>query len=128
MVLADDNETIRQLIKALLETQPDWQVVGEATDGQDAIEKTRELNPDVVILDFDMPGMNGIDATRVIVKEFPGTAVVLLTLHESKTMARLALRAGARCSLIKSKVAQHLVEVVESVIAPQHARAPKKSR
>jgi DNA-binding NarL/FixJ family response regulator len=128
IVLADDNETIRQLIKALLESRSDWRVVGEASNGRDAIEKTRALNPDVVILDFRMPGLNGIDATRAIVKESPGMAVVLLTVHDSKTLTRLALRAGARCCLGKSKVAQHLVEAVESAIAPQHARAPKKPR
>lgn len=68
IVLADDNDTVRQLIKTLLETRSEWQVLGEAQDGREAIEKASELNPDVVILDFRMPGMNGIDATRAIVQ------------------------------------------------------------
>jgi DNA-binding NarL/FixJ family response regulator len=119
IVLADDNETVRQLIKTLLETRPEWRVVGEAENGRDAIQKVRELNPDVAILDFSMPGMNGIDATRAIVQELPGTAVVVLTMHDSKTLVRLALRAGARRCLLKPEVTQHLLEAVESLIAPQ---------
>jgi DNA-binding NarL/FixJ family response regulator len=127
IVLADDNDTVRQLIKALLETRSEWQVVGEAKNGREAIEKTRELNPDVAIVDFSMPEMNGIDATRAIVQEFPGTAVVVLTEHDSKTLVRLALRAGARCCVLKSEATQHLVEAVESLTNPQDVRMSTRS-
>jgi DNA-binding NarL/FixJ family response regulator len=128
IVLADDNETVRHLIRTLLQTRSEWQVVAEAADGREAIEKTRELKPDVVILDFRMPGVNGIDATKVIVKELPATAVIVLTVHNSKALMRLALGAGARCCMVKSEVSQQLVEVIESVITPQKTRAPHKNR
>lgn len=76
--------------------------MAEAADGREAIEKARELKPDVVILDFRMPGVNGIDATRTIVKELPGTAVIVLTVHNSKALMRLALGAGG--ALLHSQV------------------------
>jgi CheY-like chemotaxis protein len=97
IVLADDNDTVHQLIKTLLETRSEWQVLGEAKDGREAIEKASELNPDVVILDFRMPGMNGIDAKRAIVRKLPGMGVVVLTVHDSKTPVPLGPpRGGAQ--------------------------------
>ncbi len=127
IVLADDNDTVRELIKKLLETRSEWQVVGEAKNGREAIKKARDLNPDVAIVDFSMPGMNGIDATRAIVQEQPATAVIVLTMHDSKTLVRLALRAGARRCLLKSEVTQHLMEAIESSIAPQHVAVSGRS-
>ena len=102
LVLADHNDTVRHLLRALLESQSEWRVVGEAKDGRDAIEKTRELKPDVMILNFRMPGLNGLDATRAMVKELPSTVVIILTVHDSKTLVRLALRARPRCCLLKT--------------------------
>jgi DNA-binding NarL/FixJ family response regulator len=117
IVLAEHNDTVRDLLKTLLETRSRWHVVADVRDGRSAIEKTRELNPDIVILDFGMPGMTGIDATREIVKELPGMRVLLLTVHDSEWFARLALSAGARCCLLKSEVPRRLVPAVESIIA-----------
>jgi DNA-binding NarL/FixJ family response regulator len=117
IVLAEDNDTVRHLLKSLLEAQLGWNVVAEVRDGRSAIETTRELNPDIVILDFDLPGLNGIDATREIVKELPDMRILVLTVHDSEWLVRLALSAGARCCLLKSEVTRRLMPVVESMIA-----------
>src|SRR5207249_11301535 len=84
VLVADDHALVRQGIRSLLESRLGWQVVGEAKNGREAVEKAAELRPDVVILDITMPELNGIEATRQIVKAVPETEVLILTMHESE--------------------------------------------
>jgi DNA-binding NarL/FixJ family response regulator len=102
IVVVDDHGVVRRGVRALLETQPGWQVVGEGATGREAVELVRNLRPQVVVLDLSMPEMNGLEATRQIVKESPQTEVLVLTMHHSEQLARDVLQAGARGYLLKS--------------------------
>jgi DNA-binding NarL/FixJ family response regulator len=99
----------------LLAEQPGWQVVAEASDGRDAVEKTRTLKPDVIILDIAMPTLNGLEATRQIVKASPGARVLILTMHETDPLIREVLDAGARGYVLKTDAGRDLVSAVEAL-------------
>src|SRR6266516_4627165 len=96
ILVADDHEIVRRGLCAILESHTGWEVCGEAADGREAVEKTRQLNPDVVILDIGMPSLNGLEATRQILKTNPHAKVLILTLHDSDQVVREVLNAGAR--------------------------------
>jgi DNA-binding NarL/FixJ family response regulator len=113
--VADDHEVVRRGLCALLQAQPDWEICGEAGDGREALEKTQKLKPDVVILDIGMPSLNGLEATRQILKINPQTRVLILTLHDSDQVVREVLNAGARGFLLKSDAARDLVAAVEAL-------------
>jgi DNA-binding NarL/FixJ family response regulator len=81
ILLADDHEVVRKGLRALLEAQPGWKVIAEAMDGREAVEKARDMHPDVAIVDIGMPCLNGLEATRQIVKKAPRTRVLVLTMH-----------------------------------------------
>src|SRR5207248_8784108 len=115
ILVADDHEVVRRRVRALLESQSNWQVVGDAIDGRDAVRQAERLKPDVVILDITMPDLNGIDATRQILKALPPTEVVILTMHESENLVRRILEAGARGYVSKSDLGRNLVEAVDTV-------------
>src|SRR5262245_36866998 len=115
ILVADDHEVVRRGLCALLQGQPDWEVCGEAGDGREALEKTQKLKPDVVILDIGMPSLNGLEATRQILKTMPHTKVLILTLHDSDQVVREVLNAGARGFLLKSDAARDLVAAVDSL-------------
>src|SRR5581483_7768207 len=113
--IADDHEVVRKGLMALLQAQPDWEVCGEAADGREAVEKAQQLKPDVVILDIWMPSLNGLEATRQILKTNPQARVLILTLHDSDQVVREVLNAGARGYLLKSDAASDLVAAVEAL-------------
>jgi DNA-binding NarL/FixJ family response regulator len=113
--IADDHEVVRKGLASLLQAQPDWQVCGEAGDGRDAVDKVQQLKPDVVILDIGMPSLNGLEATRQILKTNPQARVLILTLHDSDQVVREVLNAGARGFLLKSDAARDLVAAVEAL-------------
>lgn len=115
ILVADDHEVVRRGLCALLQAQPDWEVCGEAGDGREALEKTQKLKPDVVILDIGMPSLNGLEATRQILKINPQTRILILTLHDSDQVVREVLNAGARGFLLKSDAARDLVAAVEAL-------------
>ena len=115
IVLADDHEVVRQGLRVLLEAQTGWEVVGEAVNGREAVEKTRQLKPDIVVLDITMPELNGLEATRQILKAAPQTEVLVLTMHESEQVAREVLSAGARGYLLKSDAGRDLVSAVDAL-------------
>jgi DNA-binding NarL/FixJ family response regulator len=106
---------VRKGLVALLQQQPDWQVCGEAADGREAVEKAQQLRPDVVILDIGMPSLNGLEATRQILKANPLARILILTLHDSDQTVRDVLNAGARGFLLKSDAASELVAAVEAL-------------
>jgi DNA-binding NarL/FixJ family response regulator len=115
ILVADDHEVVRKGLLALLQQQPDWQVCGEASDGREAVTKTAELHPEVVVLDIGMPLLNGLEATRQILRTDPKTKVLILTLHDSDQLVQDVLDAGARGFLLKSDAARDLVAAVEAL-------------
>ena len=115
ILVADDHEVVRKGLVSLLQAQPEWQVCGEAGDGREAVEKALELKPDVLILDIGMPTLNGLEATRQILKTNPHARVLILTLHDSDQVVREVLNAGARGFLLKSDAARDLVAAVEAL-------------
>lgn len=115
ILVADDHEVVRKGLVSLLQAQPEWQVVGEAGEGREAVEKAQQLKPDVVILDIGMPNLNGLEATRQILKFNPQARILILTLHDSDQVVREVLNAGARGFLLKSDAARDLVAAVEAL-------------
>ena len=115
ILIADDHEIVRQGIRSLIENHPGWQVCAEADDGRSAVEKTRELRPDLVLLDVGMPNLNGLDAARQILEMAPQTRVLILTMHESEQIVREVLEVGARGFLLKSDAARDLVSAIQAL-------------
>lgn len=115
ILLADDHEVVRHGFCALLRTQAEWEVCGEASNGREAVDKALTLKPEVVILDIGMPSLNGLEATRQILKASPQTKVLILTLHDSDQVVEEVLNAGARGFLLKSDAARDLVAAVEAM-------------
>jgi DNA-binding NarL/FixJ family response regulator len=115
ILLADDHEIVRRGLCALLQNHEGWEVCGEATDGREAVEKAKQLRPDVVILDVGMPNLNGLDATRQLMQYDPNFKVIVLTITDSDQVIREALDAGARGFVLKSDAARDLVSAVEAL-------------
>jgi DNA-binding NarL/FixJ family response regulator len=115
VLIADDHDLIRRGVRDLLTARSGWQVVGEACNGADAVQKAVSLRPDVAILDFSMPELNGPAAAAQITEKAPGTGVVVLTMHDSEQVMREVLQAGARGLVLKSDADRDLLEAVEAV-------------
>src|SRR4030088_2733331 len=115
ILVVDDHAGVRGGIRSLLESQEGWEVCGEATTGRDAVEQSRRLRPDVVVMDLSLPALNGLDATRQILKDAPETEVLVLTMHHSEELARTVLQAGARGYVLKSDADETLIAAVESL-------------
>jgi DNA-binding NarL/FixJ family response regulator len=115
ILLVDDQKLIRQGLKALLELDPDIQVLGSASDGQTAIEQAEILHPDIVLLDIRMPGMDGVMATRIICERFANTKVIVLSGYDDEEYLTDALRSGAKGYLLKDTPAEELIGVIRSV-------------
>jgi len=116
VLIVDDHAMIRRGVQGILSTYPEWDLCGEADNGQDAIRLAGELTPEVIIMDVSMPGMNGLEATRIIHDVLPDTKVLLLTLHSSSEFVRSAFRAGARGYVLKSDAENELVRALNVVI------------
>lgn len=115
ILVADDHEIVRRGVCSLLASQPGWTVVGEAVTGRDAVKKAEKLKPDIVILDISMPELNGLEATRQILKAVPQAEVLILTIHDSEQVARQVLSAGARGYVLKSDAARNLVTAIDTL-------------
>ena len=115
ILIVDDHEIFRRGLRSLLQSRPDWEVCGEAKDGQDAVELAQQLNPDVVVLDITMPRLNGLDATRMIRKLVPQTKVVILSQHELNAMKQEAFKSGADAYVTKSEVSKELVAAIDNL-------------
>lgn len=124
ILLADDHSMVRQGFRRILEAQADFQIVGEASDGREAMALTEQLRPDIVVMDVAMPGMNGIEATRRIVESSPRTKVLALSMHRDSVYVREILRAGARGYLLKDAFDADLVAAVRAVARGEGYIAP----
>jgi DNA-binding NarL/FixJ family response regulator len=116
ILVADDHEVVRQGLRRLLEAGPGWEVCGEAGTGREAVEKASQLKPDVVVLDYSMPGLNGAEAARQIIQRVPRAEVLILTMHSSEDLIRGALEAGARAYVLKSDAGRDLISAVQALI------------
>jgi len=115
ILVVDDHPVVRQGLKTLLEGRSGWEVVGEASDGLEALDKADRLQPDIVVLDVTMPKMHGLEACRLLRQKTPGPEILFVTQHDSPHMMREALDAGARGYVVKSNAARDLLEAVEAV-------------
>lgn len=114
VLLADDHAVLRAGLQMLLNAKPDIEVVGEAEDGAEAIQKIAELHPDIVVMDLTMPGMSGLEATQHITENFPGTRVLVLTMHADKYILPV-IQAGASGYVLKSMADTDLIEAIRHI-------------
>lgn len=117
ILLADDHEIVRQGLRSLLEKELDIEVVSEADDGRKALGLVRELLPDVIVMDIAMPNLNGADATRRIVREFPKVKVIALSMHSNRAFVADMLKAGASGYVLKECSVDELIEAIRAVAA-----------
>lgn len=115
LLVADDHEIVRKGLRSLLEAQPGWEVAGEACDGREAVEKAKEIKPDVTVLDIGMPSLNGLEAARQMLKNDSRSRILILTMHESDPLIREVLDAGARGYVLKTDASRDLVTAINAV-------------
>lgn len=115
ILIADDHEVVRRGVRAVLEARPGYEIVAEACDGGVAVDEALQKKPDVAILDFSLPVLNGLDATRKIRSGSPHTEILIFTMHDSETIIRDVLQAGARGYLLKSDADTQLVSAVQAL-------------
>jgi DNA-binding NarL/FixJ family response regulator len=128
VLIADDHTLVRAGIHALLEKLPEVQVVAEASDGRDALQLVQTHQPDVVLMDIAMPGLNGLEATRRMVKEFPRTNVLILSMHAGEEYVWQALRAGAAGYLLKGAKLAELALAIKAVTRGETYLSPPVSK
>lgn len=128
VLLADDHTIVRQGVRLCLEALGDIEIVGEASDGQEAIETTLRLLPDVVVMDLTMPRLNGVEAIRQIKEQAPGVEIVVLSVHDSEGYVEQALRAGAAGYVLKRNAATELAEAIRAVDEGQAYLHPSIAR
>jgi DNA-binding NarL/FixJ family response regulator len=115
ILIADDHDVVRSGLRQILEGQPNWEVVAEASDGKDAITKALNVKPDVAVLDYSLPMANGVEVTRQIRARLPRTEVLIFTMHDNETLIQELLKAGARGYLLKSDARRYLIGAIESL-------------
>jgi YesN/AraC family two-component response regulator len=115
VLIVDDSDAVRRGLTRLLQPQGDIEIIGESSDGQDAIRKTQQYKPDVVLMDVSMPVMNGLDAARKIKHDFPSTVVLMVTQFESASFAREAVSAGAAAYILKSDATKELIPALRKI-------------
>jgi DNA-binding NarL/FixJ family response regulator len=125
LILADDHAVVRAGTRQLLERQPDFDIVGEASDGEEAVRLAHELQPDVVVMDVRMPRVSGVEATRRIKAECPDVRVLVLTAHDDDEYVFALLQAGANGYILKTAEFEELVRAIHTVAAGQSALAPE---
>jgi len=115
ILLADDHEMVRKGLRATIEGQPGWEGCGEARTGREAVTMSRELRPDVVVMDFAMPELNGMEATRQILAANPSAEVLILTMHDSEKLVHEMLSAGAHGYILKTDAGEFLVAALQAL-------------
>ena len=124
ILIADDHQIVRQGLRFLLEKESDLRVVAEADDGRSTVRLVRELNPAVIIMDVAMPDLNGIEATRQIIAEFPGTKVIALSMYADRRFVMNMLKAGALGYLLKDCAFEELIRAIRVVLAHKTYLSP----
>jgi DNA-binding NarL/FixJ family response regulator len=124
VLLVDDHVLFREGLSGIISTQPDMEVIGEANDGLEAIVKARELKPDLILMDIQMPDCDGLEATRVIKKELPDTIVVVLTVRDDEEKLFEAIKYGAQGYLLKSIRGQEMLEMLRGALRGDAAISP----
>jgi len=124
VVLAEDHQLVRQGLKALLQAEPDLEVVGEAADGVEAMELTRRLQPDVLVLDLMIPRLFGVDVIRQVRQSARKTKIVVLSMHADESFVRESLRAGAHGYVLKESSAEELTRAVRAALAGRRHLSP----
>jgi DNA-binding NarL/FixJ family response regulator len=115
ILVVDDHPVVRQGLRALISSRPEWEIIDEAEDGIQAVERADRLQPDVVVLDVSMPKMDGLEACRRILRNAPKSEVLFVTQHDSPQMMREAMSAGAKGYIVKSDAARDLMAALEAV-------------
>jgi DNA-binding NarL/FixJ family response regulator len=115
ILLGDDHTLVRQGLRKILEEQPDWEIVAEASDGREAVSQTLSLEPDIAVLDIGMPLLNGIEATRQITRRLPELNVLILSMHSEEAYITQAMKAGARGYLLKDSADTELINAISAV-------------
>ena len=128
VLVVDDHMVIRRGINSILQAWPQWEVSGEAASGEEAIRLAEDLKPDVIIMDISMPGMGGLEATKIIHKSHPQVKILLLTLHDSLEWVETALRAGARGYVLKSDAEGELMRALNIVASDGVYASPSLDR
>lgn len=128
LLLADDHALVREGIRSSLVRHPTIQIVGEATNGKEVLRKTRQLAPDVVLMDLNMPEMSGLEATPLILRSRPATKVIALTVHDSKEYVFQILRTGAHGYLLKDSSPDELLRAIHAVVEGEAFFSPRISR
>jgi DNA-binding NarL/FixJ family response regulator len=116
ILIADDSEMIRHAVRGLLSAQADWEISGEACDGPQALEKSRELRPDLILLDINMPGSTGLQTARRIRQEIPETKILIMSLHDAVRFLPTVREAGADGCVDKARLAIDLVEAIKKLL------------
>jgi len=127
VVLADDHHVVRQGLRSLLEAEPGLSVVGETGDGLEAAQLVERLQPDVLVLDLMMPGLNGLEVTRQVSQRSPRTHVVILSMHPNEAYVLEALRAGAAAYVLKESTSAELVHAIREAVAGRRYLSPPLS-
>jgi len=120
ILIADDHSLIRQGVRSVINGRAEWELCGESDNGRAAVELARSLAPDIAILDVTMPGLNGVDTIRLLKTESPGTKALILTMHDSESLANEVLDAGGYGYLLKSDAAELLPKAIEAVASGRH--------
>jgi DNA-binding NarL/FixJ family response regulator len=115
ILIADDHEVVRFGVRQILEGRANWEVVAEASDGKEAVAMAIETNPDVCVVDYSLPLMNGLEVTRQIRMRVPQSEILIFTMHDNETLVQGLLKAGARGYLLKADAKSHLIEAIASL-------------
>jgi DNA-binding NarL/FixJ family response regulator len=116
VLIVDDHEIFRRGLRSLLEPLPDFEICGEASNGLEAVEKAKALQPELILMDISMPQIDGLQATRIIRKEVPASKILILSQHDSSHMLAAALKAGASGYVTKSQIARTFLAALDSVM------------
>lgn len=116
VLVADDHPLVRRMVKTTLQQYPDFEVLGEAKDGAEAVEEAKKLKPDVVVLNITMPRLNGFEAAQEIKKLVPQSGIVILSTHADKHFVNEAKKIGVKVYISKSKIGEALVRAVEAAV------------
>lgn len=127
IVVADDHKIVRQGVRTLIESEPGFNVIGDAPNGQEAVEMVRSLHPDVLVTDLIMPGMNGIEVTRKVRQISPRTKVIILSMYDSDSYVAEALQAGAEGYVLKENGLDELVTAVREAVGGKRYLSPPLS-